>query len=161
MKRRLFVAGVAVVFAAALCAVSVFAKEATGKEDGEIAVSWEKLPAPVQQVVQSQLGTDHPEQLTQETDDAYTTYEAAQKVNGQLKEVKVGDNGQLMEVEDAIAAADLPAAVNARLQKKAPKAEIKEIRRVTCYYYEIEIGEGGRTQELKVLGNGQEFEEED
>lgn len=164
MKSRWFVAGtIALVLAVTSFGVSVLAKENENeeKQDGEVAVSWDKVPEAAQKCIQAQLGTNAPSKITQETEDGFTLYEAAQNVNGQLKEVKLGENGQLLEVEDAISLADLPPAVKATIEKKAPKAGIKEVVRVTCYYYEIEVGDGEHPEELKILGNGQEVEEED
>jgi len=164
MKNRWIIAGtvaLALALAAVSFGVSVFAKEGEEKKDGESAVSWEKIPEAAQKTINAQLGTNKPEQVTQEVEDGFTAYEAAQKVNGQLKEVKVGDNGQLLEVEDAISLADLPPAVKGAIDKKAPKANIKEVVRVASYYYEVAIGEGEHSKELKILGNGQGVEEED
>lgn len=164
MRNRLYLAcTLGMAMALAFSGLSALAKDKDGskKEDGEAAVAWEKVPAPVQQGIQAQLGTERPEQITQETDDGFTTYEAAQKVNGQLKEVKLGENGQLLEVEDAVPVSELPYAVKAAIEKEAPEAEIGAVVRVTSYYYEIEVQKGGRAKELKILGNGQEFEEED
>ena len=166
MKHRyLLLAGtVALVLAVPIFGLSVLAKEKESgdkKEASEKAVSWEKLPPPVQQTIEAQLQTAKPEEITQETDDGYTTYEAAQKVAGHLKEVKVAENGQLIEVEEAIPAAELPAAVVDKVHKKAPKAEIKEARRVTSYSYEVELGKGVKPHEIQLFGNGQPVEDED
>lgn len=166
MKRRymLLVGTVVLAFAISVFGLSVLAKEKDSgdkKEAAETAVSWEKLPPPVQQTLEAQLHTAKPEKITQETDDGYTTYEAAQTADGHLKEVKVAENGQLIEVEDAIPASDLPAAVVAQVQKVAPKAEIKEARRVTSYSYEVELGKDSKPREIQLFGNGQPVEKED
>lgn len=143
------------------CCIAVLAKEINDDEDEESPIAWEKLPECVQEVFKVQLGTSEPELITQEMDDDLKIYEAVQQVNGMLKEVKVGDNGQILEIEDDVSISDLPAAVSAAIKDEAPKSEIKEVRRVTCYYYEVIVAKGNRERELKILGNGQEFEEED
>ena len=107
------------------------------------------------------MHTTKPEKVTQETDDGCTTYEAAQTVDGRTKEIKVGSNGQVLETEDAIAASDLPAAAMDAVKKKAPKAEIKEVRRVTVCFYEVELAKGSQPHELKIYGNGQPVEDDD
>lgn len=124
-------------------------------------MDWDKLPLAVQEAITVQLGAERPETITRETDDDLMIYEAAQKVNGRLKEVKVGDNGQVIEVEDTLSVSDLPAVVTATVQKEAPEAQIEEVCLVTYYYYEIMVNKEGEKREVKVLGNGQILEEED
>lgn len=162
-KSGYFIGAVSAAIAITFCGVTVLAKEKEGKnaEEREVSVDWEQLPQPVQQNIQVQLNTIHPERLTQESDDGFTAYEAAKTINGQLKEIKLGSNGQLLEIEDTVAVSDLPVEVKASVEKKYPKSGIVKACRVTCYYYEVEIGPEKHSKELKVLGNGQEFEEED
>ena len=166
MKRhlRLLLGTSVLVLAIAIAGLPVLAKEKVSenkKEKDEISVSWDKLPGPVQQTIEAQLKTAKPETITQEEDDDYVLYEAAQTVDGRLKEIKVAENGQIVELEESIPTSDLPAAVVEKIKKRATKAEIKEARRVVVYSYEVEISNDDRTKEIKVYGNGQQIENED
>ena len=158
MKKSMLILLLYVCLNASFCFSVVFANENNNSEDGEYPIAWDKLPESVQEVFQVQLGTSELESLTQEMDDEFKIYEAAQQVNGMLKEVKVGDNGQILEIEDDVSLSDLPAAVSAKIRDKSPKSQIKEVRRVTRYFYEVIVANGSKEQELKIMGNGQEFE---
>ncbi len=168
MKRRymILVGVVVLAFGIPFFGMSVLAKEGKGeaankKEDSEPAVAWDKLPSTVQQTIEAQLHTAKPEKITEEKEDGFTAYEAAQTVDGKLKEVKVAENGQLLEIEEAIPASELPAAVIEKAKKTAPKAEIKEARRVTWCLYEVDFGKENKPKEMLVFGNGQPVENDD
>jgi hypothetical protein len=163
-NRLLFVGLFCLVLALPIFGFSVLAnekKDGDKKDDAEKAMSWGSLPPAAQKAFASLLKTSKPEKITQETDDGATTYEAAQKVDGRMEEAKVAENGQVLEVEETIPLTDLPPAVVDKVKSTMPKAEIKEVRRVTQYFYEVELSKGSHSKEVKLFGNGQPVENDD
>lgn len=84
-------------------------------------------------------------------------YEAEWKVNGKEAEAKVMANGDLVEMEEEIDAAALPAAVKAVVDKHFPAGTKIECEKVTMLVYEIEGKVNGKGKEIAVLPTGKMF----
>lgn len=94
-------------------------------------------------------------------------YEAEWKVNGKEAEAKVMANGDLVEMEEEIDAAALPAAVKAVVAKHFPAGAKIECEKVTMLVYEIEGKVNGKEKGIavlptgKMLGKGHEKDDDD
>jgi hypothetical protein len=74
-------------------------------------------------------------------------------VNGRKKDVLMDADGKIVEVEEQIAFASLPAAVRDRLQAKAGTGKILRVesltRRGKPVQYEAEVATNGKKSEVK------------
>jgi len=131
------------------------------EDDAEENVAWDELPKAVQDGLATALGGATPEDLARELEHGLVTYEAEYEANGAEYAVKVSDNGNILESEERISAAELPAAVVDRLAHIAPNAEINEVELVTVTFYEIELKSKGKTREMRMFANGQRLDDDD
>jgi uncharacterized membrane protein YkoI len=130
-------------------------------DDDEEAVSWDDLPKAVQTSLTDLLGGVKSQSLTREAEDGFVLYEAAYEADGAKLEVKLTDDGTVIEREQEVAPSALPASVAEQIRKKFPRAEIKAAELVQLTFYEVELKGARRNHEVKVFANGQLLEEED
>lgn len=95
-------------------------------------------------------------------------YEAEwEKADGLEAEAKVMANGDLVEMEEEIDAAALPASVKAAVAKRFPAGAKLECEKVTLLMYEIEAKVNGKERSIlvlptgKILGKGLEGDDDD
>ena len=97
-----------------------------GEDEDEESIQWEQLPKAVQDALSQVLPGVQLDELTREIEDGYVLYEAAYQANGTKYETKLTEEGDIIESEEAIDAASLPPAIQARLQKEFPNAKIEK-----------------------------------
>ena len=125
-----------------------------GREEEEDTVQWNQLPQAVQGALSQTLPGVTFDELTREVEDGFVAYEASYTASGAECSVKLTEDGSIVEMEEEISAADLPADVAAAVANEFPGASIEEAELVHVTLYELEISANGKTREVKVLANG-------
>lgn len=128
--------------------------EDDGREEEEDTVTWNQLPQAVQGALSQTLPGVTFDELTREVEDGFVAYEAGYTANGSECSVKLTEDGHVVEMEEGISIADLPADVAAAVANEFPGASIEEAELVHVTLYELEISANGKTREVKVLANG-------
>ncbi len=86
-------------------------------------------------------------------------YEVALTVNGRSRDVSIAPDGSLLEIEDEVALAELPAPVRAGLEAKAAHGTITKVESITKHgtlvAYEAQVRTGGKRSEIQVGPDGQ------
>lgn len=150
--------GVALLLALSLASATlVAAREA----DTEKKVTLESLKPAVRSVLDEHVKGATDIEIVEESDDGFTVYEADYKVNGVLHSISLTDGGAVVETEDGIAPAALPAEVVSAFKKAHPDAQISEAVQVTSHYYELQYKVKGKEKEDKLYANGKTVELED
>ena len=94
-------------------------------------VKMEDLPAAVQNTVREQTKNATLAGLSTEIEKGKTTYEIETKVNGKSRDIVVDKTGAVLEVEEEVDLASIPAAAQAALRKKAGDGVIKRVETLT------------------------------
>lgn len=105
-------------------------------EEDEVSVAVDKLPQAVVEAVKKQFPTAVIESATTEKEDDEVLFEVKFKVEGQLTEVTVEENGEIEEVERTVEMKAVPPAVLELVAKKYPKSTPQSVEAV----YEMEDG---------------------
>ena len=125
----------------------------------EKKVSMKDLPEAVRKTVQEQSKGATLRGLAKEIEDGKTFYEAELKVNGHNKDVLIDPTGAVVEIEEQVTLASLPANVRVTIQKAAGKGKILIVESVTknntLDAYEAHISRAGKKSEIKVAPDGQ------
>ncbi len=92
-------------------------------------------------------------------------YEVQMTVNGHSKDVTIAADGKLLEIEEEVNIADLPAAVRSALHAKAGKGAIAKVESLTKHgalvAYEAQVLTAGKHSEVQVGPNGQTLKHEE
>ena len=99
------------------------------------------------------------EQIAKETDNGQTVYELELIVNGRSKDVLIGKQGNVIEVEEQVSMDSLPATVQEALKQAAGSGTIGLIESLskngTLVSYEAHVKHGKKRSEIKVGPNGE------
>jgi len=137
------------VFAAALPALA------------ETKVKMADLPAVVQKSVQAELKTATLVGLSKETEKGKTYYEAETKLNGKSRDMLFDSAGNVVEIEDEVDMAALPAAARDAIQKKAGSGKVTRVEALSkggkLVAYEAAVLKGTKTSEIAVTPEGAPF----
>ena len=124
----------------------------------ETRVSMKDLPPAVQKTVQEQSSGATLRGLTKEVEHGKTFYEAELKVNGHNRDVLIGSDGAVAEIEEEVPLASLSAPVKSALEKAAGDGKVVSVESITeggaVTAYEAKIRRGGKTSEVKVSPDG-------
>jgi uncharacterized membrane protein YkoI len=120
------------------------------------------LPKPVQQAVERESTGAEIIGLSSEVEHGKTVYELEMKVNGHSRDVSIDAGGKVVEVEEEVELASLPADVRSAIQKAAGSGRVVKVEAVTkgtlttgyLEAYEVQLQHRGRTKEVKVNANG-------
>jgi hypothetical protein len=136
-----------------------------------VAVAAEKkiprsaLPPAVEKTVQAQSQGATVKGFTSETEDGVLEYEAEMVVNGHTKDVAIGKDGTVLEVEEEVAMSSLPAGVQSALTAKAAGAKITKVESLTkkdkLVAYEAATLKGAKKGEIQVGPNGETLSHEE
>jgi hypothetical protein len=113
--------------------------EQPGAKAYKIAV---QLPAPVTAAFKKAYPNATIRGTAKETEDGKTVYEVESVEHGRARDLIYGADGAVMEIEEEIAPADLPAPVAASLKKLYPKATVvvaEKMTRGATVEYELQI----------------------
>ena len=123
------------------------------------------LPPAVQQTVQQQSHGATVKDFTTEREHGKKVYEAEMMVNGHSKDIEVAENGALIEVEEEVSFASLPANVQTSLSAKAAGAKITKVESLTKHEklvaYEAATLKGMKRGEIQVGPDGGKLSHEE
>jgi uncharacterized membrane protein YkoI len=133
------------------------AVRAAGAKAGEKEVQLKDLPPAVQAAVQLQTNGVESFRLSQEEENGKTFYEVETTKNGLSRDVLLNEVGVLVEVEEEIDPAKLPAAARKAVEGVAVGGFIKKVEAVTrdgVTEYEVSIKGGKGKSKVLVTGDG-------
>src|SRR5574340_1030473 len=141
----------------------------------EEKIQWSSVPAAVQKTITENSGGGKVEEIEKETKmkhgKSVTVYEAkGKKSDGKEVEIKVGEDGKLMEVEneEKIEGSSVPAAVQKTITESSGGGKVEEIEKetkmkhgksVTVYEAKVKKSDG-KEVEIKVGEDGKLIEVE-
>ncbi len=124
----------------------------------EHAVRREQLPAAVATTVDRETQGATIKGYSTEREHGMTVYEAETVVNGRSRDVQIGANGKLLEVEEEVAMDALPAKVRAALEAKAVGTKITKVESLVrggkLVSYEASTLKAGKKGEVQVRAGG-------
>jgi uncharacterized membrane protein YkoI len=124
----------------------------------ETKVKLEQLPPAVQAAVKEQTRNASLVGLSKETEKGKTMYEVETKVDGKSRDVTLDASGSVVEIEEEVDIATLPAAAKAAIEKKAAGGRITKVEKLTAgpnASYEAAItSKSGKKTEVGVNADG-------
>ncbi|SRR6266851_2013967 len=142
------------IYRLAFLAVTFSAATVVAQEANKMKIKRSDLPPAVAKTVASQSRGATIRGFSEEKDEGQTYYGAELMVNGHRKDVLMDAAGTIVEVEEQIAIASLPAAVRNGLQAKAGTAKLLKVESLTkrgkLVQYEAEVMTNGKKSEVKV-----------
>ena len=103
--------------------------------------------------------------FSEEREKGQVFYEAEMTVQGRNKDVLMDGNGAVVEVEEEVALAALPAAVRAGLTAKAGSGKIQKVESITKHdqlvAYEAHVLTDGKQSEVQVGPDGKPLDHEE
>ena len=158
MKRYLLPAAITVAVIASALATAAPARARQEKEE-EKRVAMKDLPAAVQKTVREQSQGATVRGLSRETENGKTNYEVELRVNGHNKDVLIDPSGAVLEVEEQVTLASLPAAVRTAIEQNAGGARIVGVESVTeggvLTAYEAHVRKARKSWEIKLSPAGE------
>lgn len=169
------------IFAAATLAWAVEEKES---EEKEVKVTLEQVPAPVKATFEQESKGGKIKEIVKETEDGRTTYEAEIVIGGKETDVKVGEDGKVLERESSdeekvekgkkddkdddekdekdeqsvkLTLEQVPAPVRATMQRESEGARIVAVEKETedgKVQYAADLLKGKDKSEIKVAEDG-------
>ena len=92
-------------------------------------------------------------------------YEVEMMVDGHSKDVAIGTNGRILEVEEQVQMSALPASVQSGLKARAGGGSITKVESIikkgTLVAYEAHVSSGGRRSEVQVGPDGKPLDHEE
>jgi hypothetical protein len=141
-----------VVIALTLCAVTLPA------EENEKKIKRSDLPPAVEKTVVANTQGATIRGFNQEKENGQTYYEAELLVNGHSKDILMDTAGAIVEVEEQVDFASLPAAVQSGLQGKAGTGKLGKVESITKHgklvAYEGKVTTNGKRSEIQVGPDG-------
>ena len=140
--------------------MTVFAQEkgapepAAKAEANEQKVTLEQLPAAAREALVKLAGAAKLEEVTKESENGMDVYEGEWTVDGKDHEACVTADGSLLEMEESVAASDLPSGVQKALAKAMPGVEKPSYVKKTIIVYEAEGRVNGKQHEVMVTPVG-------
>jgi uncharacterized membrane protein YkoI len=126
-------------------------------DQGEKKVQLKDLPAAVQATAKEQSRGATVRGYTKEIENGKPEYEVETVINGMTKDIALDENGSVLEVEQQIELASLPAAAKAGLEKQAGQGKILKVESVTRgsnVSYEAVVMRGGKRSEVAITSDG-------
>jgi hypothetical protein len=123
------------------------------------------LPPAVQKTADEQSKGATVKGYSSEVEDGKLTYEVQLTVNGKGRDVAIDANGVVLEIEDEVDMAFLPAAVQDGLKKKAGAGKILKVESLTkkgkLVAYEAVVQTGSKKKEVQVGPDGKPLAHEE
>jgi uncharacterized membrane protein YkoI len=123
----------------------------------EVKVKMSDLPPAVQSAVKEQSEGATVRGLTKETENGKTEYEAELTVNGHNRDVSFDASGNVISVEDEVAFASVPNAVQVAIHKVMEGGTLRKVELVKengKTFYEATIRKGGKSSEIQLDRSG-------
>jgi len=116
------------------------------------------LPQAVEKTVATESQGATVRGFSEEKENGQTYYEAEMTVNGHSKDVLIGKDGAIVEVEEQVAFDSLPAAVKSGLESKAGSGKILKVESLIKHgklvAYEAKVEANGKKKEIQVGPDG-------
>ena len=112
------------------------------------------LPAAVQKGVTANLKGGTLKGLSKEVEGGKTMYEVETTLDGRARDFLLDTTGNLVEVEDEMAADAVPAAVKAALETHGKIVKVESVTKGNVVTYEGTVEKNGKKSEVAVDGNG-------
>jgi hypothetical protein len=132
-------------------------------DQGEKKVQLKDLPAAVQATAKEESRGATVRGYTKEIENGKPEYEVETVINGMTKDIALDENGSVLEVEQQIELASLPAAAKAGLEKQAGQGKILKIESVTRgsnLSYEAVVMRGRKRSEVAITSDGKPAKED-
>lgn len=162
MKLRLLAAAFTVAVMLTGASLASATPTRSQKEEGgeqESRVKMKDLPAAVQQTIREQSKGATIRGLSREVENGETNYEVELRVNGHNRDVLIDPNGAVVEVEEQVALASLPAVVRTAIEQNAAGGRVVLVESLTkgdtLMWYEAHVKKGGKVREIKINPEGQ------
>ena len=147
------------VIAATLCAIPSPAQEQEKK------INRSALPAAVEQTVAAHIQSATIRGFNEEKENGKTYYEAELTVNGHSKDILIDPTGAVVEIEEQVDFASLPAKVQSELQAKAGSGKLGKVESITKHdklvAYEAKVMTNGKRSEIQVGPDGKPLDHEE
>lgn len=121
------------------------------------------LPAAVQKTVQEQLKNAILVGVGKETEKGKTVYELETKVNGKTRDLVIDAAGGVLEVEEEVEMATVPAVAREAIQKMAGKGKVTKVESLSkggkVVAYEAAVMTGKKSSEVAVTPEGGPFKD--
>jgi hypothetical protein len=153
--------------AAALCALLLLAPASRAEEKDKLQL--DKVPKKVMDALKAKFPKAKIHKCTrEETSGSAVVYHVEFKVGGRKGKAAITEYSALLNYEEEVAAKDLPAAVKKAVDKRYPKAKLKEIRKIAkikdkkeiLVVYEITLTTADKKDvEVKVDDDGEVLED--
>jgi hypothetical protein len=147
------------VIAATLCTVPLSA------EEHEKKINRSDLPPAVEKTVAAQTQGATIRGFNEEKENGKTYFEAELTVNGHSKDILIDPTGAIVEVEEQVEFASLPAAVQSGLQAKAGSGKLGKVESITKHdklvAYEAKVMTNGKRSEVQVGPDGKPLDHEE
>jgi hypothetical protein len=134
-------------------------------EEHEKKIKRTDLPPAVEKTVAAQSQGATIKGFNQVEEDGKTNYEAEMTVNGHSKDVLIDPTGSIVEIEEQVEFASLPAAVQSGLQAKAGAGKLGKVESLTKHdkivAYEAKVMNNGKRSEVQVGPDGKPLDHEE
>jgi hypothetical protein len=130
-----------------------------GEDDDGEQIPVRALPVAVRRAL-GELAGDHDFVTSVEREHGVTVYEARWEEAGRSIEVEVTAEGDLLEIEEIVAAESVPAAVCRAAEVGLPGAVVLTYRKKTVFNYEVEAVIDGREHEVLIHPTGRFLDDE-
>jgi uncharacterized membrane protein YkoI len=151
MKKRYTAVQLTAAFAISVVSLSAAEKKIQAKD----------LPAAVQKTVAEQSKGGTVKGYSTEVENGKKVYEAELNVNGHDRDISMDEEGNLLEVEEAVDLGSLPQAVRDGLTKAAGKGKLGTVESLTkqgrIVAYEAVVKNGLKKSEIQVGPEGQKL----
>jgi uncharacterized membrane protein YkoI len=117
-------------------------------------VQLKNLPAAVQKAVQDQTKGATLVGFSEEREDGKVLYEAETKVDGRTRDLLFDSAGALIEIEEEVAPAALPAAVQSSLGTHGKVLKVESVTKGSTVTYEAQVEKNGKKSEVVVDAKG-------
>lgn len=151
--QKFIIPGVVLILTVALNGCALFSKE----------VKMEDVPTVAQTVIQTHVAGGIVEKIKCEKDGDKHLYKVDYTKDGREFELKVDEDGKVLEIEEAMKMEELPPAVQATVKTETTGADIKELVLETeegKTFYEVEFEKDGKEHEVKIAEDGTVLERE-
>jgi hypothetical protein len=127
----------------------------------EKKITRKDLPAAVERTVREQSDGATIKGFSTEVENGKKIYEVQMSLNGHGRDVSIDGQGHLLEIEDEVALASLPAEVQAGLKTAAGMGTLGKIEALTkggkLVAYESVVTSGGKRHEIQVGPDGKKL----
>jgi preprotein translocase subunit YajC len=148
----------ALVLIFAILAVTSLPAQEQENQEHEKRIDRSALPSAVENTVAANTQGATIRGFNEEKENGKTYYEAELTVNGHSKDILMDSDGAIVEVEEQVDLASLPAAVQRGLQAKAGGGKLGKVESITKHSqlvaYEAKVTSHGKRSEIQVGPDG-------